>query len=172
MKHKMPTLRPLVGLAFTLILFMSQGVLHASPLTKPLENTQLPNTGWTWENPQKDETNTKIMYPKKTGQAVNLRVHTYEVPVTAKSFLEQVRTNIMEKPDYQGAEIRLVTTKEVDGVSWDVFEIKRKDEINQEIWGRKTDSSVVLMLIYTGAGDYFKEYYSDLMTVLKRASKI
>lgn len=157
-----------VGL--TLWMGLSQSAV-ASPLTEPLEKVKLPSSDWTWGKPDKDPNTTRILYPTKTGQAVNVRAHTYEVPVSAKVFLDQVRGNLMSREDYQGAEIRLMTTQVVDGVTWDVFEVKRKDEINQEIWGRKPSSNVVFMIIYTGAGSYFKEYYDQFKGIMSSLSK-
>lgn len=156
---------------FLLGFFFNLAPLHADAVSQALEKVTLPNNDWTWAKPEKDANSSRIMYPKKTGQAVNLRIHSYEVPVSAKSFLEQVRTNIISKPDYQGAEVRLLINKTVDGTSWDVFEIKRKDEISQEIWGRKPNNNIVMMIIYTGAGSYFQEYYPQFTSFMTSISK-
>ena len=145
-------------------------VLHASPLTDPVEKAQLPNSNWTFERKEKTEGPAAIMYVKKTGQAVNLRVHTYDVPIASKAFLDQVRTKIMEKPDYAGAEVRIISSKEAGGKMWDVFYIKRKDDIAQEIWARKTDPNVVMMIIYTGAGGLYNDYYNDFSDWLAKSS--
>jgi hypothetical protein len=160
---------------FSLIIFLmgtlvGTSSLYASPLTAPVEAVALPSSKWVFQPPEQKDGTQKIMYPKETGQAVNVRVHTYDVPVSAKAFIEQVRANIIQKPDYQGAEVRLLESRQVNGESWDVFSIRRTDEINQEIWARKTSTNVVLMIIYTGAGDYYKQYHDDLMTVIKKAS--
>jgi len=160
-------------LVFCMVAFVGFAAAHpsfAAPLTVPFEKVKLPNAEWTWGKPDKDASTTRIMYPIKTGQAVNLRVHTYDVPVSAQSFLDQVRANLASRDDYKGAEIRLMTTQNVGGTTWDVFEVKRKDEISQEIWGRKTDPNVVLMLIYTGAGTYFKDYYPQFKDFVKTLS--
>ncbi len=136
----------------------------------PVKDAKLPNDNWVWKKPEKDEPSARTMYVKKTGEAVSIRIDTYEVPVSSKSFLDSVREKIMAKPDYAGAEIQLVTTKQVAGKVWDLFYIKRKDEINQEIWGRKTDPNTVFMIIYTGAGTYYQQYYNDFMDFMKQAS--
>lgn len=152
-----------------LAVFIFQGNLHADPdLEGPLKKVKLPNKEWTFKEPEKE--NQRILHPVKIGQAVNVRVHTYDVPVSAKAFLEQVRLKIISKPDYEGAEVQLLKSEKVKGKEWDAFNIKRKDEINQQIWGIKTSSDVVLMVIYTGAGDYYQEYHKDLMKILEKLS--
>jgi hypothetical protein len=77
---------------------------------------------------------------------------------------------IIEKPDYKGAEVQSIQSEKVKGKTWENFTIKRKDEINQQIWGIKVGSDVVVMVIYTGAGDYYKEYYNDLKKVVEKLS--
>jgi hypothetical protein len=151
------------------VLFLARGTLAGGPnLEGPLKKVKLPNKDWTFKDPEKE--NQRILHPIKIGQAVNIRVHTYEVPVSAKEFLTQVRSKILEKPDYQGAEVQMIQSEQVKGKTWDNFNIKRKDEINQQIWGIKASSDVVVMVIYTGAGDYFKEYYDGLKKVLEKLS--
>jgi hypothetical protein len=161
-----------IRLIFPVILFvliLAQGALQAAPdLEKPLKKVKLPNKEWTFKDPDKE--NQRILHPIKVGEAVNIRVHSYDVPVSAKAFLEQVRLKIIEKPDYQGAEVQLLKSETVKGKTWENFNIKRKDEINQQIWGIKFSSDVVVMVIYTGAGDYFKEYYDNLKKVLEKLS--
>lgn len=137
-------------------------------LDGPLNRVSLPNKSWTFKTPEK--AHQRILHPIKIGQAVNIRVHTYDVPVSAKTFLDQVRVKIIQKPDYKGAEVQLIKPKSVGGKTWSVFNIRRKDEINQQIWGIKASPSVVLMVIYTGAGDYFKEYHSAMMKLIKQLS--
>jgi len=141
---------------------------QASSLTEPLTLCQLPDKKWTWKSPEKP--NQKILHPVETGQAVNVRCHTYDVPISAKAFIDQVRSKIMEKPDYKGAAVGLVGPKKVKGKTWDVFDIKRKDEINQQIWARKPSKNVVLMIIYTGAGSYYNQFHNSFMKLIKGAS--
>ena len=137
-------------------------------LDAPLKKVTLPSKSWTFKTPEKKHQ--RIIHPIKIGQAVNIRVHTYDVPVSAKAFIEQVRVKIIQKPDYKGAEVQLVKPKDVKGKTWDTFNIRRKDEINQQIWAIKPAPNVVLMVIYTGAGAYYNEYHNDLMTLLKKLS--
>jgi len=153
-----------------LAMFLFAASVQASPLTQPIEKMGLPGKGWEYQPPTKKDGSQKIMNPTKTGQAVNVRIHTYDVPISATAFIEEVRLKIMKKPDYKGAEVKLVKTKKVKGKTWNVFGIRRKDEINQEIWARKVGKNIVLMIIYTGAGGYFQDYHGDLMTLVKRAS--
>lgn len=140
----------------------------APDLEGPLKKCTVPNKKWTTKPPEKE--NQRILHPIKIGQAVNVRCHTYDVPVSAKAFIEQVRLKIIQKPDYKGAEVQLIKPETVKGKTWDTFNIRRKDEINQQIWAIKTSPNVVLMVIYTGAGDYYNEYHGDLMTLLKKMS--
>jgi len=143
--------------------------VYAKPdLSGPLKKVKLPSKAWTFKEPEKP--NQRIIHPIKIGQAVNIRIHTYDVPVSAKAFLEQVRVKIIQKADYKGAEVQLIKPEVVKGKTWDTFSIRRKDEINQQIWGIKASPNVVLMVIYTGAGDYFNEYYKDLETLIKKLS--
>jgi hypothetical protein len=157
-------------LFFALLLFVPP-VVSAKGGDDPLRSAKLPNGNWTWKSPDKDEPEAKTMYVKKTGEAVSIRINNYIVPISSAKFLESVREQIMLKPDYAGAEVQLVKDREVAGKTWDVFGIKRKDEINQEIWGRKVDGGGVFMVIYTGAGTYYTEYYSDFMTFIRDHSK-
>ena len=140
----------------------------AADLDGPLKKCNIPNKNWTTKPPEKQ--NQRILHPIKIGQAVNIRCHTYDVPVSAKAFIEQVRLKIIEKPDYQGAEVQLVTPETIKGKTWDTFNIRRKDEINQKIFAIKTDPNVVMMVIYTGAGGYYNEYFNDLMSLMKKLS--
>lgn len=157
----------LVAVAF---LFISNPVMapkgFAGDLKGPLKKCTEPNKNWTNKAPEKP--NQRILHPTKIGQAVNIRCHTYDVPVSAKAFIEQVRLKIIEKPDYKGAEVQLVEPESIKGKTWDTFNIKRKDEINQKIFAIKTDPNTVLMVIYTGAGGYYNEYYNDLMKMMKK----
>lgn len=163
--------RILRGVAFASMFTMIwASVAQASPLTAPISKMTIPNKNWSTKAPTKTDGTQKIMYPTKIGQAVNVRAHTYEVPVSARAFVEQVRAKIIQKPDYEGAEVRLVEPMTVKGKTWDCFSIKRKDEINQKICANKTSKSVVFMIIYTGAGGYYDEYFKDYETLLKKAS--
>lgn len=155
---------------FPMAFFLMISSAEASSLTQPIESMKLPGKGWEYQPPTKKDGTQKIMNPVKTGQAVNVRIHTYGVPISAKAFAEEVRLKISKKPDYEGAQIDLLSTKTVKGKTWDVFSIRRKDEINQEIWARKTSNDVVLMIIYTGAGGYYQQYHNDLMELVKQAS--
>jgi len=136
----------------------------------PVSKISLPNDGWTWKASDAGEPNAKTMYVKKTGEAVSVRLNTFDVPISSNLFLTSVREKIMEKPDYAGAEVQMPVPKPMGGQTWDVFKIKRKDEINQEIWARKTGPGVVFMIIYTGAGDFYQQYYADFSKVLNQAS--
>ena len=132
-------------------------------------NAQLPSDGWTWKAADKEEPDARTMYVKKVGEQVSLRIQTYDVPITSAGFLEAVREQIMKKPDYQGANITTVGPMDFSGKSWDVFTIKRKDEINQQILGRKIDSDTVFMVIYTGAGSYYDTYYNDFKSFIGKS---
>lgn len=160
----------LIASFFLSVTILSPGIGWAqkADLDGPLKEVTLPNKNWTFKAPEKEHQ--RILHPIKIGQAVNIRVHTYDVPVSAKAFIEQVREKIIQKPDYKGAEVQLVKTETVNGKSWDIFNIRRKDEINQQIWAIKPSPSVVLMVIYTGAGGYYNEYHNDLMTLIKKLS--
>lgn len=136
-----------------------------------VKNAKLPNGNWVWKAADPDEPDAKTMYVKKTGEAVSIRINSYDVPISAQRFLESVREKIMAKPDYAGAQVDLVNSKDVNGKTWSVFAIKRKDEINQEIWGRKMGGEAVFMVIFTGAGSYYNDYHGDLMEFIQANSK-
>ena len=168
------SLMRLISSSLLVILTLSLSVLDVSWAKSPgsaVENAQLPNGNWTWKKPDPEEPGAKTMFVKKTGEAVSIRINNYEVPISAQRFLESVREKIMAKPDYAGAEVQLVSSREVNGKTWNVFGIRRKDEINQEIWGRKIDGEAVFMVIFTGAGTYYDQYHSDLMSFLKASSR-
>lgn len=142
--------------------------VYADDLSAPLEKVKLPNKQWVWQNTGKEDQ--KILHPEATGQAVNVRVHTYRVPISAEGFMGQVRLEIIKNPDYEGATISEVGSKKLKNQNWAFFNISRKDEIKQEIWARKSSDDVVLMVIYTGAGSYFQKYYEDCSKLLKNLS--
>ncbi len=161
-----------IGLVVLALLTLSMvGVSRsgfAANLDGPLSKCVVPNKNWSTKPPEKEHQ--RILHPTKIGQAVNIRCHTYDVPVSAKAFIEQVRLKIIEKPDYQGAEVQLIKPETIKGKTWDTFNIRRKDEINQKIFAIKTDPNVVMMVIYTGAGGYYNEYFNDLMSLMKKLS--
>ncbi len=154
-----------VLLAFHLLVLPQ---VYADALSAPLGKVKLPNKQWVWQSADKQDQ--KILHPEATGQAVNVRVHTYQVPISASGFMDQVRLEIIKKPDYEGASVSLVSSKKVKNQDWAFFSISRKDEIKQEIWARKSSDDVVLMMIYTGAGSYFQKYYEDFSKLLKNLS--
>lgn len=170
MKKRKFKLLALLTISLSLFTLCLTSISYAGSRTEPVAKARIPNKKWVIATPKTQDGTRKVMHPEKTGQAVNIRLHSYEVPVSARAFIDQVRSNILKKPDYTGAEVRLVESKRVKKKDWEMFYIKRKDEISQEIWARKTSDNVVFMVIYTAAGDYFKVYHKDLMTLLKRAS--
>jgi hypothetical protein len=131
----------------------------------------LPNSSWVWDSDYKKEGDKLFgMYVEKLGQSVNFRVNYYEVPYSAKEFLEAVRAQLEKKPDYQGADFSPVTSREISGKKWDLFRVKRKDGIQQELWNRKGETDTVLFVLYTADGDYFDQYYKDFSTLMQQAS--
>ncbi len=143
----------------------------ASPLSEPVQKVKLPSDAWVWDKPDQEDGTVKEMYVKQLGPAVKLRLSTYEVPSSASEFVDEVRSKMIVKPNYVGAEVRLVETKPVEGQEWAAFSIRTKDRFDQEVWARKTDPNVVLMIMYTAANAYFNQYYADFMTLVKEYSR-
>src|SRR5262245_9093560 len=163
-------LSSLIFLSFMIATF-SQAAWAATALRSIKSKFSLPNADWVWDSDYKQEGDKLFgMYVEKLGQAVNFRVNHYEVPYTAKDFLEAVRVQLQKKPDYQGADFSPVTTREIKGKTWDLFKVKRKDGIQQELWNRKGETDTVLFVLYTADSAYFDQYYKDFSTLLKQAS--
>jgi hypothetical protein len=163
-------------LFFPLILLWIAGVFSstasaATALHHIKSKFSLPNSDWVWDSDYKKEGDKLFgMYVEKLGQAVNFRVNYYEVPYSPNEFLEAVRTQLGKKPDYQGADFSPAMNREIRGKKWDLFKVKRKDGIQQELWSRKGESDVILFILYTADGSYFDQYYKDFSTLMQQAS--
>jgi len=127
-----------------------------------------PSSEWKIDKAKKGDVEVGV---KGKTEAVNIGVKLQgDVPISAESFLDQVRSKIIADPSYQGPEITLVNSQMVGGASWNFFVIKRRDQINQEFWARPLSSDKILMVLYTAIGTYYEQYRGDLLQVLQQAS--
>jgi|GEM_PF-2268656 len=159
------------------------GSIFSSPLMAdesqdPFLGMKPPTSEWSTRMVNKEELPAGVkeelqIEVKGKEKAVNagLRIGT-DLPISSKSFLDQVRQRIAADKDYQGAEITSVKSKSVGGKQWDFFVIQRKDEIHQEFWARSISSDQILMLLYTALGNYYDQYHKDYNKILEQAAGI
>lgn len=170
MKSHFKRLQMAVGLLLTL----SCVSLFCAPLMAKdsgsdlLKRVKPPSSEW---QVGKDKKWDKEIGIKGKMPAVNIGLRVQkDMPISAGNFLDQVRTKIMGDPGYQGAEITLVSSQKLGNTTWDLFVIKRKDEINQEFWARSFASDQILMVLYTAVGNYYGQYRNDFLQVLQQAN--
>lgn len=133
-----------------------------------LKKVKPPTSEWKVSKDKKADKEFNVK-DKMKAVTVGLKIQP-NLPVTAQYFLEQVRSRIMSDPGYQGAEISKINSQEVNGSTWNYFVIQRKDQVNQEFWGRAFTSDQILMVLYTALGNYYPQYHEDFLKVLEQAS--
>lgn len=152
-----------------LILSHSLSALAKDSVGEVFKRIKPPTSEWTVSKKKKGEVEVGV---KGRTDAVNIGVRLQAgVPISVESFLDQVRTKILEDPSYQKPEVTLVNSQAVGGTNWSFFVIKRKDQINQEFWARPLSSDEILMVLYTAVGNYYPQYHEDLFKVLQQAAK-
>jgi len=171
MKSKMKRSLGMASILFTLALlpFLAQAFSVKEVATK----AKLPSSDWTWDKDYKGSDVLVGMYVIKLGKAVSIRANSYDYPYSPKRYLEGVREKLMEKTEYKGGEFRLPENKIINGKEWAYFKLKRKDEINQELWALRDNTGNILFVIFTTAGDdYFSKYYPDLSNFIQQVSNL
>jgi hypothetical protein len=165
--------RKMLGWALVVALSLLPVAASAFSVKEIQTKVKLPSSNWTWD---KEYTATDVlvgMYVTQAGRSVSIRANYYDYPYSPKRYLEGVREKLMEKTEYKGGEFRLPEEKVIGGKTWAYFKLKRKDEINQELWSLKDSSGVVLFIIFTTAGDdYFNKYYPDFSNFISQISSM
>ena len=145
--------------------------LYAKDLAGELfKRVKPPSSEWKVEKNKKGDKEL-IVKEKKKAVTVGLKVQP-NLPVTTLYFLEQVRSKLIADPGYQGAEFTIINSQKINGSTWNYFIIKRKDQVNQEFWGRSLTSDQILMVLYTALGSYYPQYQEDFYRVIEQASEI
>jgi len=152
-----------------LLTILSYPAMAKDPSEGLFKQIKAPSSEWKLRKVDQDELNLDV---KDKPKAINIGLKIIEnIPISAKTFLDQVRTKGVEDPDTQGAEFSAIETRPMGGLNWEVFVVKRKNEVNQEFWTRSISSDRILMVLYTAVGTYYPQYRPDLMKVLEQAAK-